>query len=129
MSRSLLSAAGPTWSSTSSEGCVAATEQACAKLCRRLEPHLKKKDTGFATWQATIKEVQDGSMFGPSSVLLSAYGFYDGTERDADGRTTKGDSCVLLSLILLHKWSRCQILCPERYMAFRSCKGPVLGGQ
>lgn len=60
-----------------------------------------KKDTGFATWQATIKEVQDGSMFNPSSVMLSAYGFYDGTERDADGRTTKGDICALLSLTAL----------------------------
>ena len=77
---------------------MAAVQQACAKLCRRLEPHLTKKDSGFATWQATVKEVQDGSAFGPSSVMLSAYGFYDGTERDVNGQTTKGD---------IHTWCTC----------------------
>ena len=51
---------------------------------------MKKKESGFATWQATVKEVQDGSAFAPSSVMLSAYGFYDGTERNADGQTVKG---------------------------------------
>lgn len=86
----LCGAAGPTWSSTSSEGCVAAVQQACAKLCSRLQPHLKKKESAFATWQATVKEVQDGSALFPSSVMLSAYGYYDGTERDANGQTTKG---------------------------------------
>ena len=50
---------------------------------------MKKKESGFATWQATVKEVQDGSAFAPSSVMLSAYGFYDGTERNADGKTSK----------------------------------------
>jgi len=28
----------------------------------------------------------------PASVMLSAYGFYDGTERDKDGCTTKGET-------------------------------------
>ncbi|DBA80138.1 TPA: hypothetical protein ACH3X2_007614 [Trebouxia sp. C0005] len=82
--------AGPTWSSTSSEGCVAAIEQACAKICRRLQPHLQQKGSTWDTWQATVAEVQDGSGVAPASVMLSAYGFYDGTERDKDGRTTKG---------------------------------------
>lgn len=82
--------AGPTWSSTSSEGCVAAIEQACAKICRRLLPHLQQKATAWATWQATVAQVQDGSGIAPASVMLSAYGFYDGTERDQNGRTTKG---------------------------------------
>lgn len=83
-------AAGPTWSSTGSEGCVAATEQACAKICSRLRPHLQQKGTGWATWQATVGQVQDGSALTPASVMLSAYGFYDGTRRDKNGRTGKG---------------------------------------
>lgn len=82
--------AGPTWSSTSSEGCVAAIEQACNKICSRLQPHLQQKSSAWETWQATVAEVQEGSGLSPASVMLSAYGFYDGTERDAQGRTTKG---------------------------------------
>lgn len=70
---------------------MAAVQQACAKLCRRLEPHLKKKESGFATWQATVKEVQDGCALFPSKVMLSAYGYYDGTQRDENGETTKGE--------------------------------------
>ena len=37
-----------------------------------------------------MAEVQEGSGVAPASVMLSAYGFYDGMERDKDGRTTKG---------------------------------------
>ena len=83
--------AGPTWSSTTSEGCVAAVEQACNKICNRLKPHLQEKSSSWATWQATVAEVQEGSGLTPASVMLSAYGFYDGTARDPQGRTTKGD--------------------------------------
>jgi len=69
---------------------VAAIEQACAKICRRLQPHLQQKGSTWETWQATVTEVQEGSGVAPASVMLSAYGFYDGMERDKDGRTTKG---------------------------------------
>lgn len=91
-----MSCAGPTWSSTSSEGCVAAIEQACSKICSRLQPHLQQKSSTWETWQATIAEVLDGSSLTPASVMLSAYGFYDGTEGGADGRTTKGELYVML---------------------------------
>ena len=70
---------------------MAAIEQACSKICRRLQPHLQQKGTTWETWQATIAEDQDGSGMAPASVMLSAYGFYDGTERDPQGRTTKGE--------------------------------------
>jgi len=63
-----------------------------AKICHRLQPHLQQKDSTWDTWQATVAEVQDGSGVAPASVMLSAYGFYDGTERDKDGRTTKGET-------------------------------------
>ena len=85
---------GPTWSSTSSEGCVAAIEQACNKICSRLQPHLQQRSSTWETWQATVAEVQEGSGLSPASVMLSAYGFYDGTARDESGRTTKGGCCV-----------------------------------
>ena len=46
--------------------------------------------------------MQDGSGVAPASVMLSAYGFYDGTERDKDGRTTKGETfrmpCAVLDV-------------------------------
>lgn len=87
---SCVSCAGPTWSSTTSEGCVAAIEQACNKICRRLQPHLQQKRSTWETWLATVAQVQEGSGLSPASVMLSAYGFYDGTARDEDGRTTKG---------------------------------------
>ena len=53
-----------------------------------------------------MKEVQDGSAFAPSSVMLSAYGFYDGTERNVDGQTVKGklqipSAMLTLSVVLV----------------------------
>lgn len=75
---------------------MAAIEQACNKICSRLRPHLQPKGSTWETWQATVAEVQEGSGLTPASVMLSAYGFYDGTARDADGRTTKGDSHAML---------------------------------
>ena len=77
---------------------MAAIEQACAKICRRLLPHLQQKATAVATWQATVAQVQDGSGIAPASVMLSAYGFYDGTERDKNGHTTKGKTSVAFVL-------------------------------
>ena len=83
-------AAGPTWSSTTSEGCVAAIEAACAKVVETLRPHMQTGPTGWAAWQASIKEVHPNVGLSPASVMLSAYGFYDGTERDKDGHTRPG---------------------------------------
>lgn len=69
---------------------MAAIEQACSKICSRLKPHLQQKSSTWETWQATVAQVQEGSGLTPASVMLSAYGFYDGTARDPHGRTTKG---------------------------------------
>eukprot|EP00891_Asterochloris_glomerata_P008497 jgi/Astpho2/8497/Aster-05539 len=82
--------AGPTWSSTTSEGCVAAIEAACAKVVESLRPHMQTGPTGWAAWQASIKKVHPNVGLSPASVMLSAYGFYDGTERDKDGHTRSG---------------------------------------
>lgn len=51
--------------------------------------------TGWAAWQASIKEVHPNVGLSPASVMLSAYGFYDGTERDKDGHTRPGGSHAL----------------------------------
>lgn len=51
--------------------------------------------TGWAAWQASIKEVHPNVGLSPASVMLSAYGFYDGTERDKDGHTRSGGSHAL----------------------------------
>lgn len=81
---------------------MAAIEQACNKICSRLKPHLQQKGSTWETWQATVAEVQEGSGLTPASVMLSAYGFYDGTARDADGRTTKGDWHAMLMPMQQH---------------------------
>eukprot|EP00879_Flechtneria_rotunda_P018563 GHRR01019478.1.p1 GENE.GHRR01019478.1~~GHRR01019478.1.p1 ORF type:complete len:318 (+),score=110.67 GHRR01019478.1:1229-2182(+) len=70
---------GPTWSSTGSEGCCQAVMVAAAKLVAQLAPHLRVGGDGWATWQATIAAVHPDLGFQPATVMLSAYGSFDGT--------------------------------------------------
>ena len=73
---------GPTWSSTSSESTCAAVQEACAKLRSNLAPVLKSGKDARASWLATIAATQQGQGgYVPSSVMLSAYGWFDGKER------------------------------------------------
>ena len=74
--------AGPTWSSTGSESTCAAVQEACAQLRKNLDPVLVADKDARASWKATLAKTQSvAGGYGPSSVMLSAYGFFDGTER------------------------------------------------
>lgn len=47
---------------------------------------MQKGESGEETWKATIASVHADIGYAPASAMLSAYGFYDGTQRDDPSR-------------------------------------------
>ena len=87
---------GPSWGSTTSEAASEAVRQAASKLADSLmdkfvveeddpeKPGSKKKKT--LSWQEVIASVHPAVGFSASKVPLTAYSFYDGTERHEAGQ-------------------------------------------
>jgi xanthine dehydrogenase molybdopterin-binding subunit B len=87
---------GPSWGSTTSEAASEAVRQAATKLADSLrdkfevevddeeKPGSKKKKT--LTWKEVIQSVHPSVGFSASKIPLTAYSFYDGTERHSGGQ-------------------------------------------
>jgi CO/xanthine dehydrogenase Mo-binding subunit len=83
---------GPSWGSTTSEAACEAVRQAAAELAAGLRPkceELEKKAAAEGkpppTWAELITAVHPSPGFSASTQPLTAYAFYDGTQRHAGG--------------------------------------------
>lgn len=75
--------AGPTWSSTGSESTCAAVQEACKQLRGSLAAAMADVggSSAAAAWRSGLAKVHGDPGIFPATVLLSAYGFFDGTQR------------------------------------------------
>ena len=84
------SSAGPTWSSTGSESTCAAVQEACKQLRGSLAVAMAGVggSSAAAAWRSGLSKVHGDPGIFPATVLLSAYGFFDGTQRgeECNGR-------------------------------------------
>ncbi|KAK9807521.1 hypothetical protein WJX72_001412 [[Myrmecia] bisecta] len=73
---------GQTWSSTMTDSACAATVLACKNLALAVQPHIKADSgkTAGEVWRNAIAEIHPSPAWSPSKALLSAYGYFDGTE-------------------------------------------------
>jgi len=85
---------GPSWGSTTSEAACEAVRQAAASLakglrakCEELEAKARAADPGAPapTWEALIKAAHPQPGFSASTQPLTAYAYYDGTQRHGGG--------------------------------------------
>ncbi|KAK9835884.1 hypothetical protein WJX74_010187 [Apatococcus lobatus] len=78
---------GPTWSSTGSESTCAAVQEACKQLRGSLAAAMAGVSgaSAAAAWRSGLAKVHGDPGIFPATVLLSAYGFFDGTQRGRDG--------------------------------------------
>ena len=83
---------GPSWASTTSEAASEAVRQAASKLAESLRDRFvvddpeKPGSKKTLTWLEVIESVHPSFPFSASNIPLTAYSFYDGTERHAAGR-------------------------------------------
>ena len=83
---------GPSWGSTTSEAASEAVRQAASRLADSLREKFVVDDPGkpgskkTLTWQEVIQAAHPSVGFSASKIPLTAYSFYDGTERHAGGQ-------------------------------------------
>jgi xanthine dehydrogenase molybdopterin-binding subunit B len=83
---------GPSWGSTTSEAASEAVRQAATKLADSLRDKFvvddpeKPGSKKTLTWLEVIQSVHPSVGFSASKIPLTAYSFYDGTERHAEGQ-------------------------------------------
>lgn len=85
---------GPSWGSTTSEAASEAVRQAALKLADSLrdkfvvdaDPEKPGGAKKTLTWQEVVQSVHPSVGFSASKVPLTAYSFYDGTERHEGGQ-------------------------------------------
>jgi Molybdopterin-binding domain of aldehyde dehydrogenase len=89
---------GPTWSSTGSEATCAAVEEACRQLADRIAPLIKQEEgvTAESAWKSAIASIHTDPGMAPASIMLSAYGFFDGKAR---GGESKGEDPLVTCLL------------------------------
>ena len=80
-STDMLPNAGPSWGSTTSEAACEAVRQASLQLADTLRPKLEEGKT----WRDAVASLHPAVGFSASTVPLTAFAFYDGTQRAPAG--------------------------------------------